>query len=442
MSLDTSAPARLDPDVTDDPRRPLPSWPLAWLLVATPLWWVTGLIDFVVVPVAVVMVYYLRRTTRIRAPRGFAVWMVFLFFMLASAIEITKFNSYFTFAYRAGIYLGSTVVFLYVYNSWRWISDRKVFYYLVWYLVTMVGGGFLGAVIPRGQFRTPMYYVIGKIAPFMVSNDLVKVMVVRPFAQYDPTNYFKIPPRPSAPFIFTNNWGNAYSMVLPLVLVYFLESPKGSWHRWLSGLLIPVSAVPAMLTLNRGMFIGLVIVAVYVGIRLAARGYLGRVTLAAAVAGGLGLVLWNALHISQGLHTRVDASTNTRASLYDQALHSVQSSPIFGYGVTIQSTSTNPWDPKVGTQGQFWMVLISHGVIATACFVGFFLLAVVLTFRRRDFRGMVCNAVVLAGVLETVYYGLVPYGLPLLMIVAALAWRPSPAARARLSEAAPGVPRP
>jgi hypothetical protein len=452
MSLDTSSPGsgtrpataqRVgQSDAELDRRRPLPAWPLAWLLVATPLWWLLGTIDFVIVPIAVVMVYYLRRTTHVRVPRGFAIWLIFLFFMLASGIEITKFNSYFTFAYRAGIYLGSTVVFVYVYNSRRWIPDRKVLQYLVWYLVTMTAGGFLGAVKPIGQFRTPMYYVLAKASPFLVNNDLVRVMVVRPFSQYDPTNYFQIPPRPTAPFIFTNNWGNAYSMVLPLVLIYFLESPKRSWQRRLSGLLLPVSAVPAMLTLNRGMFIGLGIIAVYVGLRLAARGYLGRVVLSAAVAGGVGLVLWKALNVSAGLHTRVEASTDTRASLYDQALHSVQSSPLFGYGVTIQSTSTNPWDPKVGTQGQFWMVLISHGVIATACFVGFFLVAVVMTFRRRDFAGMVCNAVVLAGVIETIYYGLVPYGLPLLMIAAALAWRPPPVARSRLSEAEPGVPRP
>ncbi|MGC4110230.1 MAG: hypothetical protein QM747_07355 [Nocardioides sp.] len=434
MTLAEAGPATTEPEAPKA-RRPLPSWPLAWLFVATPLWWVTGLIDMIVVPIAVVMAYYLRRTGGVRVPRGFAVWMVFLFFMLGSVIEVTKFNSYFTFTYRAGIYLASTVVFVYVYNSWRWISDRRVLGYLVAYFVTMVAGGFLGAVKPIGAIRTPMYYVLAKVAPFMVSNDLVKVMVVRPFSQYDPTNYFKIPPRPTAPFIYTNNWGNAYSLLLPIVLVFFLESRKGTWQRRLSGLLLPVSAVPAMLTLNRGMFIGLGIVALYVGLRLAARGYLGRVVLAGAVAGVIGLVLWNALNVSAGLETRVQASTDTRASLYSQSLHTISASPFFGYGVTIQSTSGSIYDPKVGTQGQFWMVLISHGIVAIVCFVGFFLLTVALTFRRRDFAGMVYNAVILSGTIETIYYGLVPYGLPLMMVIAALAFRPSPA-RIRAAESA------
>jgi polysaccharide biosynthesis protein PslJ len=429
-------PVATDDDI-DTPRASqtagLPGWPLAWLFLATPLWWVLGLIDVIVVPMAVVMVFYLHSRGHVRVPRGFAVWMVFLFFMLGSVIEITKFNSYFTFSYRAGIYLASTVLFVYVYNSWRSISDRRVLGYLVGYFVVMVAGGYLGAVKPIGQIRTPMYYVLRSVAPFMVSNDLVKVMVIRPFSQYDPTNYFQIPPRPTAPFIYTNNWGNAYSLLFPLVLIFFLESPRGTRQRRLTALLLPVSAVPAMLTLNRGMFIGLGIVAIYVGLRLAARGYLGRVVLVMAVAGGIGLVLWHALHVSEGLQTRVGASTDTRASLYSQSLHTISSSPFFGYGVTIESTSTSIYDPKVGTQGQFWMVLISHGIIAIACFVGFFLLTVVLTLRRRDLTGMVCNAILLAGTLETFFYGLVPYGLPLLMVIAALAWRPSPSARARAS---------
>jgi hypothetical protein len=112
---------------------------------------------------------------------------------------------------------------------------------------------------------------------------------------------------------------------------------------------------------------------------------------------------------------------------------------VFGFGVTITSTTTSSiYDPKVGTQGQFWMVLISHGVVALVCFVGFFLLTAALTFRRRDFAGMVYNAIVLVGTIETVYYGLVPYGLPLMMVAAALAWRPSPARIRRAAEEASG----
>jgi len=396
-----------------------------------PLWWALGLIDVVLVPLAIAMLLYLGLAGRVRVPRGFSVWMLFLFFMCASVIELTKFTDYLVFGYRAGIYLGSTVVFVYVYNSWRWISDRKVLGYLVGYFAFVVVGGFLGAVYPAHRLTTPAYRVLAAESPFLATNALVQTMVIRPFSQYDPTNYFHVPPRPAAPFLYTNNWGNVYSLLLPVVLVYLFETRRHTWRRRLLVVMVLASVVPAMLTLNRGMFIGLAIAAAYVGLRLAARGYVVRVVLAAALAGGVGLFLWNALNVSAGLQTRVQASTGTRARLYEQSIHAVAASPVFGFGVPIQGGTTNAYDPNVGTQGQFWMVLVSHGVIAVACFVGFFLLTVVQTFRRRDLPGMVYNAVVLVAVVETLYYGLVPYGMPILMTIAALAQRPSPARRRR-----------
>jgi hypothetical protein len=406
----------------------LPAWPLAWYFLGLPLWWGLGLIDVIVVPLAFIMLLYLCRAGRLRVPRGFALWMVFLFFMCGSIIELTEFTQYLTFGYRAAIYLASTVMFVYIYNSWRTISDRRVVGYLVGYFIAVVAGGYLGAALPLHRLKTPMYELLAPVVPALVTNPLVQVMVVRPFSQYDPTNYFHIPPRPAAPFLYTNNWGNVYSLLLPVVLVFLLESRRHSRQRRLMGVLVVLSTVPAMLTLNRGMFIGIAIAAAYVGFRLASRGHVMRVLVSAVVAGGIALFLWRALNVSAGLETRTQASTDTRTRLYEQSLHAIGSSPIFGFGVTIDS-STNVYDPKVGTQGQFWMVLVSHGIIAVACFVGFFLLTVVLTFRRRDLAGMVYNAVVLVGVIETLYYGQVPYGLPLMMAIAALAHRPRPSAQ-------------
>ena len=435
--LGVGAASGADPSRRSRSRPPLAAWPLAWLFAGVPLWWVTGLIDVIVVPIAVVMLYYLRRTGGVRVPRGFAVWLLFLAFMLGSVIQLTQVLPYLTFGYRAGIYLASTVVFLYAYNSRPWISDRRLLGYLACYFAFMVAGGFLGALAPVGRLRTPMYYVLSSQAPSLVTNELVQAMVVRPFAQYSPTNYFQVPPRPAAPFLYTNNWGNAYSLLLPLMVVLLFQTPRRTWQRKVLTILIPVSAIPATLTLNRGMFIGLAIVAVCVGFRLALHGYLARVLLITGVVAVVGVVLWNVFNVSAGLETRTEASTNTRASLYSQSLTAASASPLFGYGNTIPSTSSNPYDPQVGTQGQFWMILVSHGVVAIACFVGFFLVVFVTTLRRRDIAGMTYNAVVLAGAVETLYYGLVPYGLPLLMVAAALALRRPPSPKRGLSRLEP-----
>lgn len=77
------------------PPRGLPTWPLAAYFLGLPVWWVLGLIDVIMVPIGAIMALYLVRA-RIRVPRGFALWAVFLFFMGASIIELTRYTQYLT----------------------------------------------------------------------------------------------------------------------------------------------------------------------------------------------------------------------------------------------------------------------------------------------------------------------------------------------------------
>lgn len=416
-----------EPDASPTPppatrtARALPTWPFTCLCAGFPLWWAIGLADVVLIPVALVMALYLAGRGRVRVPHGFALWLVFLFFMLCSIVELVRGSQYITFGYRAACYLATTVVLLYVYNARSTLTDRRVLTQLSLYWMTVVGGGFLGMVAPSGALKTPMYYVVSSVAPGLLGNDLVKLMVVRPFAQYDPNGYFQVPPRPAAPFLFTNNWGNAYSLLLPLVLVLLVSLPARRRLRRLLILLLPLSAVPAMMTLNRGMVIGLAIALVWASLRLAARGNFKGLTALGllAVVGG---ILWFVLPIQAGLSTRTEVSTSTRASLYTQSLQAAAKSPFFGYGTPVDSK--DPLAPPVGTQGQFWLVLVSHGTLAALCFVAFFLVLVLTTMRRRDLVGVVGNAVLLAGSAEIFFYGLVPDGLLLMMAIAGLAARP------------------
>jgi hypothetical protein len=418
--LTAGAGARRSAGVAAD--RPFPSWPFTGLFLLFPLWWVLGLVDVMAVALAVVMLAYLSRARRVRVPRGFGVWCLFLAFMLCSVVGLDRSRQYLTFTYRALLYLSATVVFVYVYNARRRLPTHRVLGQLTAYWVTVVAGGFLGAVAPAGSLRTPMFYLVAKLAPGLLSNELVKDMVVRQFAQYSPDNYFHVPPRPAAPFLFTNEWGSAYSLLLPLVLVFFAQARRGGPARRALAVLLPLSVVPALLTANRGMVIGLAVAVVYAGVRLARRhDYRAAAALGLLATAGAGV--WFSRPVQQALGSRTDVSTSTRLSVYEQALHAVGSSPLFGYGVPIDSA--NPYDPAVGTQGQFWMVLVSHGVIAAACFTGFFVAATARAGRRRDPVGLGCGTVLLVAVVELLYYGLLPYGLPLVMSVSALALRPA-----------------
>lgn len=399
----------------------LPTWPVAALFVAFPLWWVLGLVDLVWIPVAGVMALYLFQCRAVKGPRGLGLWLFFLAWTAGSAIMLRDGGDLIAFAYRFLLYVSATVLLLYVYNARRRLTERFVAGCLTAWWLTTVAGGYLGLLFPTAVIRTPMSYLL---PGDLVSNPLVNHMVIRRLTQFNPDSFLEVAPRPSAPFLYTNNWGNVYSLLLPFVIVYLLKCRGERRFVWLA-LALPLSAVPAFLTLNRGMFLGLGLSLLYVAVRLAfqrrfkAIVALGALTVVAAA-------VFAALPVSERLSGRLsdsaeNTSNDTRASLYLQALSLVPDSPVFGLGGPVEG-NTGAAAP-VGTQGQLWMLLVSHGPVATAAFVGWFLLAAWLSRRRTDAAGLAAGTVLLVGCVELVYYGLLPNGLPIMAVASALALR-------------------
>ncbi|MBZ5736898.1 O-antigen ligase family protein [Nocardioides mangrovi] len=407
--------------VTDAHVAALPAWPVYVLLGPFMLWWAVGLADLVWVAMAIVMVAYLALVDHLEVPRGFGVWMLFLLWMLASGVMLDARNDAIEFVYRAAEYAAATVIFLYVYNA-RVLTDRRVCGALTAYWIWTLVGGVLGLLLPTGRLKTPLFYLLQLMPGNIVGIDFINQMVVRRFAQYNPDSYLGIAARPSAPFLYANNWGSVYSLLLPFVVAYLLQV-RGTLRFWALAVLLPASAVVAFLTLNRGMLLGLSIAGVYVALRLAWRGRLAAlvVLVLCAVAAA---VVFNAVAAAR-LEHRVagdDNSTSTRAYLYHQSLSLVSDSPVFGYGVPVQTE--NPDQPPVGTQGQFWMLLVSNGPVATAAFIGWFLIAFWQARKRSDVVSVAAATVLLVSVVELAYYGVVPYGLPIMMVAAALGTRP------------------
>ncbi|WP_148571551.1 O-antigen ligase family protein [Nocardioides caldifontis] len=400
----------------------LPRWPFAALFVGFPIWWVLGLVDVAWIMVAAVMCLYLAQV-RLRVPRGFGVWLLFLLWAGGSVIMVGGGMDLVGFAYRYLLYVASTVLAIYVYNAREQITSRYVTGCLtVWWLVT-VAGGYLGVVHPSGVWRTPASWLL---TDSLLNNQLVNHMVVRRFAQYNPDSFLQVAPRPSAPFLYTNNWGNVFSLLLPFVLVYMWHV-RGERKFWWLVAALPVSAVPALLTLNRGMFIGLGIALLYAAVRLAMRGSFKAIGALALVA-ALGSALYMVLPIQERLAGRLDSSADatsndTRASLYLQAIELVPDSPFFGYGAPQAGAESGA--APVGTQGQIWMLLVSHGPIASICFVAFFAIALLGAWRRIDPVGTAAQTVLLVGLVELLYYGMLPNGLPIMMVAAALGLRPT-----------------
>ncbi|MGL5810627.1 MAG: O-antigen ligase family protein [Nocardioides sp.] len=402
-------------------RGPLPRWPLAFMFVGFPAWWAIGLLDIMLLPTAAIMTAYLVRRRAVSAPVGFGLWLMFMVWVSFTGLLVNGGGAILEFTYRYGIYVSCTIMFLYVYNGAEHLTRRYVAGCMTALWIVTIVGGYLGGLFPNGQLRTPMSFVV---PDGLMGNQLVNYMVIRRLAQYNPDSFLQVAPRPSAPFLYTNNWGSVYSLLLPFVVAYLLEV-RGEWRFRAVAILLPISAVPAFLTLNRGMFLGIGISMVYVAVRLSLVKRAAPV-IALVVAAALGLALFTVLPVEERLGNRLSTdadknSNDTRLFLYVEALASVPKSPFLGHGGPFPSAE--PRSAPVGTQGQFWMLLVSHGPFATALFLMFFLSCYFRSWRRMDPVGLAANTVLLVSSIELLYYGSLPYGLPIVMTAAALARR-------------------
>ncbi len=399
----------------------LPSWPLTLAFAGFPLWWVLGLLDFIWIPTACVMAAYLVTRGGIRVPRGFGVWLLFLAWVACAVIGLTGGLQLVRFGYGLASYAACTVVFVYVYNARTALTDRFVTGVLtIWWLV-IVAGGYLALMFPNGVFHTPLSYLL---PGGLLENEWVAKMVIRPLNQYNPDSYFQLDPRPSAPFIYTNQWGSAYSLLLPFVVAYLVQI-RGSRLFWLLTAALVASFVPAILTTNRGMLIGVGIAAVSAAIRLALRRD-PRGIIAFGLIAAVGVAVFQFLPTSDRLEARAGSpSLVDRGWLYMQSIEAVLRSPLFGYGRTL--TVPGAVDP-IGTQGEFWIVLVSYGVIAAVLFLVWFAFAFLSTLRWQSATGLAANTVLLVALAEFFFYGASPHGLIIIMVAAALAMRSRPPA--------------
>jgi hypothetical protein len=59
-------------------------WPVLLLFLAFPLWWVLGLAAVIWVLLAIPMAVWLMLRRGVRVPKGFGIWLAFMFWMLLS----------------------------------------------------------------------------------------------------------------------------------------------------------------------------------------------------------------------------------------------------------------------------------------------------------------------------------------------------------------------
>lgn len=399
----------------------LPAWPFVVAFAGYILWWVLGIGDMIWPVMALVMLALMARRRGLDFPRGWSVWAFFLVWAAVSIVECDTSGRVVGALYRLSMLLAATVFACYAYNARRTLTLRVYGGTMTWFLLSTVLGGYLAMLAPNLQIDTPLSHVLPGA---LTSNSFIHDFVHRSTTQWDQNAWIRTDPRPSAPFVYANTWGNVYSLILPVVLAHAaLLRRERSPRRWPVAALVAVSIVPAAATQNRGMFVGLGVVALWVGLQRTRSGRLPQVLAGAAVVVVAALV-WFVSPMGQSLLSRVRASTSTGDRLvnYVETLSELRGSPLLGFGAPRPAAA--PWLPSLGTQGQFWTVLFSHGVVGAVLFMGTFAAAVCYAWRCRDLVGAVLGGIALATLVESFYYGMTTGMMVSLVAVALLVrWR-------------------
>lgn len=381
------------------PRYLKPGWPLAVLYLGFPLWWALGLAQLIFFAMAAAMAVILHRQGPLRVPRGFTPWVLFLVWMLVGAF-LVRANAPGTvpggglgrlagFTVWAGWYVAATIAMLYVANTARQVSTQRIVRLLGWMFVVTAGFGVLAVLVPTLEFRSPMELVLPHR---LVSTNFVRTLV-HPSLSSSSDFLGYVQPRPTAPFPYSNAWGNNLALYLPFFILAWFGRDAG-WRRKVGPLVLVVAVFPITFSLNRGLWISLALAAVYAAVRLAVNGR-GRALQALVAAVLVGGIVFASSPLYDTLVLRVETphSNDRRAGTAETVVSvTAEGSPLVGYGTTrtmqgsFSSLAGGETEqchqcaaPPLGTQGFMWRLVLTTGFGGTLLCLSFF----ILQFLRR-----------------------------------------------------------
>jgi hypothetical protein len=424
----------------------LPAWPVTGLLALYPLWWALGLgvlvFPLLAIPMLVLLLRRRAAGRAVRMPPGFLWWAVFL---AAAVISVGALGAdppgtvaehassrLVAVLFKLGMYLALTVLLLYAGNlNERELPRRRLAALLGWLFVVTVAGGLLGIVAGRFAFTSPVEMLL----PGGLRNKGFIQSMVHPYAAQIMDLVGGEKPRPAAPWGYTNTWGNNFCLLAGWLVVAAWSG--GPLRKAFAVLCLGISIVPAVLSLNRGLWIGLALLVLYVAIRhvlagriwiLGALGLVGAALAVALVATPLGTVV----------NARLDngKSNGVRSFLVDRALEGFVKSPVIGYGGTRNTVGGRQsitvgesagcercGNFTVGGNGQLWQLMYSHGAAGTAGYLGFFAYGLWRFRRDRSAVGIAGSAAIVTSFAAMLWYNALVTPLAFTFLAYALLWR-------------------
>jgi hypothetical protein len=426
-----------------------PAWPITAMLLLWPVWWLLGVGEYAPVLFAIPMArrMYLWRATgsrKVRVPPGFGIWLIFLVISVIGLATIGQLapdtitssvsNRLVSFGLRLISYIAVTIILLYAGN----LTEKELPRRRLAYLLGMVGiytvlGGLIGTFLPTTQFTSPLALLVPN--SIQTNNTEIALMLHPSTAQV--MNFLGYAEgRPTAPFTYTNMWGNSLAILLPFLIAGWCVGGTRRQRR-IGIVMVVLSIVPIIYSLNRGVWLGIGLSILYLAVRFAARGKL-------AMLGGLFLVLVIAAVaifasplqgiISQRLSH--GASNQDRSSNTVLALEDAIASPLIGWGdtrhevgsaqsIAIGKTANCPscGNQSIGGNGQVQLLLITSGLLGTVLYLAFF--GVGAWRYRRDTSpiGMAAELVLLLSFVFNFVYDAVGPTLAFTVLAYALLWR-------------------
>ncbi len=439
------------PDRPPPPRRSWfarePAWPLVALLAGWPLWWALGLVGYIAVLLAIPMgwrmyIWTAREGRRIRLPPGFGLWLLYLLVAFAG-VAMLKLNAPDTlpggvfshklasWALRAVTYVAVTIILLYAGNLTESELSRKR---LAWLLglvaVYTLLFGLAAIADPSFQFTSPL----AKLVPNSIQRADVTI-----YAELHPAfsqkQSFGGTGRIAAPFTYSNGWGDNLAILLPWLIVgWCLLGTRR--HRRIGIAMVAISIVPVIFSFDRGLWVGLVLAAGYMAVRLAAKNpklllaFVGALMVVAIVVAATPLLGLITARLNRGSS---DAGRTNQAVV---AIKGALTSPVLGYGDTRReqgasnsiaigksASCADCGNNSIGAHGQLWLLLFANGIVGTAFYLGFFGYGIWRFRRDKTPYGLAGVLVLLLSFVFSFVYEAVGPTLSFTMLAYVLLWR-------------------
>ena len=178
------------------------------------------------------------------------------------------------------------------------------------------------------------------------------------------------------------------------------------------------SLVPVFVSLNRGLWLSLIVALVYGATRPGSLGRLARRSIAAVMVAGVLLIAFTPISSLVSARAQGDSSTAGRTFLYEQTIAATARSPIIGYGAP-RPYGGDRIIPDLGTQGHLWLVMYSQGFVGLALFL-WFIGRMIWNTRQGSVVTFWCHVVLIMACIQFVVYDMVPVPLHIIFIAAAL----------------------